>query len=197
MEFTLSSSLDAYVKTQLNSGRLDANKLKKVADAWTNKGRPRVVGFRYDLETQIELVQAHVREFRFYGSRQVDEAAISGLLHAMKTNARAMRVRTFCQPDPVIAKQILDSQALLALLGSPESQQISLAEVSQFFKVVIERQRAIREQRERCTSSTRTRQHGQADGSWMMQEEGPAGGLDGYDGALVPDHYGATPEKLA
>jgi hypothetical protein len=146
LEFVLSNALDAYIKSQLNGGRLDPDKLKKVADSWAQKGRPRVIGFRYDLETQVELVALHTRQFRFYGARQVSEAAVAGLLGAVRSNARAMRVRTLCQPDSVVAKHILDAQALLQLIGSTDSLQISLAEVSQFFKVILEREKAIREQ---------------------------------------------------
>lgn len=46
-----------------------------------------------------------------------------------------MRIRTFCQPDTVIAKQLLDAQSLFNLIGCYEQQQIQLAEVIQFFKV--------------------------------------------------------------
>ena len=150
LEFILSNALDTYIKTQLNGGRLDPDKLKKVADAWASKGRPRVVGFRYDLETQMELVQLHQRQFRFYGRlAQADgEGAVLGLLHAMKVNARSMRIRTLCQPDSAIVKHILDAQALLGLLGSQEGLQRGLAEASQFFRVILEREKAARERRE-------------------------------------------------
>lgn len=56
-----------------------------------------------------------------------------------------MRIRTFCQPDSVIAKHVLDSQNFLRLLGSPESLQRPLEEVAQFFKVAIERRRIMAE----------------------------------------------------
>lgn len=145
LEFILSNALDSYIKSQLNGGRLDPDKLKKISDAWSSKGRPRVVGFRYDLETQLELVSLHSGQFRFYGTHQVNESAISGLLGAMRGNARTVRVRTLCQPDSVVAKHILDAQSLLRLIGAVESLQISLAEVGQFFKVVLEREKAIAE----------------------------------------------------
>lgn len=143
LEFILSNALDSYIKSQLNGGRLDPDKLKKVSDGWLSKGRPRVIGFRYDLETQLELINLHTGQFRFYSHGQVNESAILATLGAMKTNARTIRVRTLCQPDSVIAKHIMDSQALLQLIGSIEGLQISLAEVSQFFKVVLEREKAI------------------------------------------------------
>ncbi|KAI1076513.1 hypothetical protein F5B20DRAFT_584174 [Whalleya microplaca] len=144
LEYTLSNALNAYIKAQFECGRLDVNKLWKIADAWAQKGRPKVVGFRYDLETQLDLIVVHIDSFRFYGARQTDQVAVRGLLHGMRVNARAMRVRTFCHPDPVIAKQILDAQTLFQLLDSPYTLQLALAEVSQFFKVVVEREKAAR-----------------------------------------------------
>ncbi|KEZ43755.1 hypothetical protein SAPIO_CDS3896 [Scedosporium apiospermum] len=127
-------------KEMLNNGRLDVAKLKKISDAWTQKGRPKVVGFRFDLETQIELIRLHIHEFRFYGQRQNSQAEISGLLHTMKVNARAMGVRTYCQPDVVIAKQLVEAQSFFDLLGVPEVQHIALQHVAQFFKVIVERE---------------------------------------------------------
>ena len=73
----------------------DTEVLKRIADWWIQQGRPRVVGFRYDLETQLELVNLHIEEFVFYGRRQGNPIEIAGLLHSMKVNARAMRIRTF------------------------------------------------------------------------------------------------------
>ncbi|KAF5667548.1 hypothetical protein FHETE_5606 [Fusarium heterosporum] len=145
LEFNLSTALNDYITVQLDKGRLVPDKLKKVADTWQNKGRPKVVGFRYDLETQLELVNLHIDDFRFYGRRQADPIEIGGLLHTMKVNARAMCVRTLCQPDTVIAKQLVDAQSVFKMLGVPDEQQVALAEVAQFFKVIVERELDSRE----------------------------------------------------
>ncbi|KAI0121422.1 hypothetical protein F4776DRAFT_672464 [Hypoxylon sp. NC0597] len=148
LEFILSNTLSGYINIQLHSGRLNPHVHAKISDAWEQKGRPKVAGFRYDLETQVDMIAAHVGVFRFYGPHQMDPEMIKGLLYGMKMNARVMRIRTYCQPDPVIAKHILDAQALAQLLDSPESVQIPLAEVAQFFKVVIEREQDARMKRE-------------------------------------------------
>ncbi|KAH6678954.1 hypothetical protein F5X68DRAFT_173408 [Plectosphaerella plurivora] len=141
LEFHISNALHAYITNELNHGRLDPNKLKKIADGWGQKGRPKVMGFRYDLETQLDLLDLHTEDFRFFGRRQGNPVEIAGLLHAMKVNARALRIRTFCQPDSVIAKQLVDSQSLFNTIGCSEVQQIALAEIAQFFKVIVERER--------------------------------------------------------
>ncbi|KAL2167759.1 hypothetical protein VTG60DRAFT_855 [Thermothelomyces hinnuleus] len=140
LEFALATALNDYITAQFNAGRLDADRLKKTAEDWQRKGRPRVVGFRYDMETQLDLVRAHVHDFKFY-SRVAATTAILGILDTAKTNARVLRIRTYCQPDTVIAKQLLDSQGLFNILGCPEEQQIKLAEIIAFFKAAIERRR--------------------------------------------------------
>ncbi|KAF4952838.1 hypothetical protein FGADI_6427 [Fusarium gaditjirri] len=145
LEFNLSTALNDYITVQLDKGRLVPDKLKKVADAWHNKGRPKVVCFRYDLETQLELINLHVDDFRFYGRRQADPVEIGGLLHAMKVNARAMCVRTLCQPDSVIAKQLVDTQSTFKMLDVPGYQQRALADIAQFFKVIVEREQDAQE----------------------------------------------------
>lgn len=144
LEFLLTTALDGYINSQFSAGRLDADKYKKVVDGWQARGRPKVVSFRYDLETQLDLVMLHGEDFRFYGKRAGMVAAINGVLDMMRVDARAMRIRTFCQPDTVIAKQLLDAQSLFNLVGCCEQQQIQLAEVIQFFKVILEREQNYR-----------------------------------------------------
>ncbi|KAF9870542.1 hypothetical protein CkaCkLH20_12032 [Colletotrichum karsti] len=189
LEFHISNALHTYITNELNHGRLNPDKLKKIADGWNQKGRPRVVGFRYDLETQLDLVHLHIDEFRFFGRRQGNPLEIAGLLHAMKVNARALRIRTFCQPDSVIAKQLVDSQSLCNTIGCSEAQQIAIAEIAQFFKVIVEREQAYREKLAR-DNVPKTLIHGQGDRRWepskdLAEGTEPYGGLhlrpDGYD----------------
>ncbi|KAG5983686.1 hypothetical protein E4U55_007497 [Claviceps digitariae] len=140
LEFHLTSALNDYLIFEFEKGHLVANNLKKISDSWLQRGRPRVISFRYDLETQLELVALHLNEFSFYGRRQSNPSEISGLLHAMKINARAIRVRTFCQPDSVIAKQLIDAQSLFNLLNVSHAPQLALAEIAHFFKTIVERE---------------------------------------------------------
>ncbi|QUC20805.1 uncharacterized protein UV8b_05046 [Ustilaginoidea virens] len=142
LEFYLTSSLNEYIVAEFDSGHLVPGHLKKISDFWLSQGRPRVISFRYDLETQLELIALHLNEFRFYGRRQGDRTDILALLHAMKVHARAMRIRTFCQPDSVIAKQLVDSQSLFNMLNAPSSQQLALDEIAHFFKMIVSRERA-------------------------------------------------------
>ncbi|KAI5923813.1 hypothetical protein F4810DRAFT_710238 [Camillea tinctor] len=156
LEFELSSALDEYIKNQLNNGRLSPDKLKKVADAWAARGRPNVTGFRYDLETQVDLVEAHIDHFRFHSNPQVDPVAIRGLLHSMKTNARQMRARTYCQPDTVVLKHLKDAASFMKMIGSPDHRQTRLDQISQFFKCIMAREKEFQakmEERERARSN--------------------------------------------
>lgn len=168
LEFNLSTALNDYITVQLDKGRLVPDKLKKVADAWHNKGRPKVVGFRYDLETQLELINLHVDDFRFYGRRQADPVEIGGLLHAMKVNARAMCVRTLCQPDSVIAKQLVDTQSTFKMLDVPDYQQRALADIAQFFKAIVEREQDAREH----TGGTGRNSSNRGERRWTAVQEG-------------------------
>ncbi|KAI6354202.1 hypothetical protein MCOR25_008710 [Pyricularia grisea] len=137
LEFLMTTALDGYLTTQFKAGRVRADKLSKVAEAWRQKGRPGVVGFRYDLETQLDVVLLHLYDFKFYGADCTSPAVVTGLLEMVKTDARAMRVRTFCQPDLVMAKQLLDAQKLFNILGCREHLQLQLHEAVRFFKLVV------------------------------------------------------------
>ncbi|EFY85916.1 hypothetical protein MAC_08062 [Metarhizium acridum CQMa 102] len=153
-EFHLSSAMNDYITAEFEKGHLLPDNLKKTSDSWIQQGRPRVISFRYDLETQLELVALHLKEFNFYGRRQNNPAEIMGLLHSMKVNARAIRVRTFCQPDSVIAKQLIDSQSLFNMLNVSNAQQLALAEIGRFFRMIVERECANHEPVGRHTRST-------------------------------------------
>lgn len=86
---------------------------------------------------------AHIDSFRFYGAEQMQSPAfITGILQSMKTNARYLRVRTFCQPDSVIAKQVIDALNFVNLLGTPEFLERPIKEVEQFFKAAVEKYKA-------------------------------------------------------
>lgn len=145
LEYHLTDALNTYIISQFEKGRLSTEKLARINDAWTARGRPRVVAFRYDLETQLDLVAAHVPDFVFYGRRQAQPAEIAGLLHTLKVNARALRVRTFCQPDTVMAKWLVDSQSLFNLIGVGHASDAALKEMAMVFRGCVERETAARE----------------------------------------------------
>ncbi|KAJ4400524.1 hypothetical protein N0V85_005737 [Neurospora sp. IMI 360204] len=140
LEFLLSTLLNTYITTQLSLGLLDLNKARRISDTWQSKGRPRVVSFRYDLETQLDLVRLHVNDFKFYGPAAANTTAILGIVDGAKTDARAMRIRTFCQPDTVVAKQLVGARALCGLLGAGETEERKLGECIGFFRAVVERE---------------------------------------------------------
>ncbi|KAJ4153277.1 hypothetical protein LMH87_009772 [Akanthomyces muscarius] len=149
LEYHLTCALNNYISRELEKGRLVPINFKKITDAWYQQGRPRVVGFRFDLETQVDLVALHVNEFTFCGRRQCNPVEISSLLHSMKVNARAMRIRTFCQPDSVIAKQLADSQSLFDMIGAVDDANRALSEIVRFFKVIVEREHKVLQQRQK------------------------------------------------
>ncbi|CCC07581.1 unnamed protein product [Sordaria macrospora k-hell] len=140
LEFLLTTLLNTYITTQLSLGLLDHSKAKRVSDTWQSKGRPRVVAFRYDLETQLDLVRLHANDFKFYGPAAANTTAILGIVDGAKTDARAMRIRTFCQPDTVVAKQLVGAKALCGLLGAGDTEERKLGECIGFFRAVIERE---------------------------------------------------------
>ena len=137
LEFNLTTALNIYISEEHDKGHLSPDNLKRVSDEWHQKGHHKVIGFRYDLETQLELVSLHINDFSFYGRQQGNTTEIALLLNEMKMNARNMRIRTFCQPDTTVAKHLVDSQSLFNLINASASQQIALAEIARFFKLLL------------------------------------------------------------
>ncbi|RYP60875.1 hypothetical protein DL770_009909 [Monosporascus sp. CRB-9-2] len=155
LEFEIRLALDMYIKAQLNMGRLNAAKLKRIADWWESKGRPRVTGFLYDLETQIDLVMAHAPDdFRFYGTLAAKgDAHVMGLLGAVKADARTIRLRTCCLPDAIIIKHIVDIQKMMGLIDASADDHIQVAKCLKFFKDFVEKVKAAEEQRQAAAAA--------------------------------------------
>ncbi|PHH73241.1 hypothetical protein CDD83_4793 [Cordyceps sp. RAO-2017] len=122
LEFHLTTALNEYITAELDKGHLVPGNLKKVSDGWKSQGRPKVVGFRYDLETQLHL--------------------------------------------------LVDAQSLFNLVNVSNVQQAALAEVVQFFEVIVEREQDQRERRIREVRETRVPQPGQraVDMEWRRDE---------------------------
>lgn len=168
LEYILATALNDYITAEFDAGRLEADKLKKISERWQQLGRPKVKSFRYDLETQLELVKLHVNHFKFCGTT-VQPMAILGVLDMMVVNARVLRIRTFCQPDTVIAKQLLDSQSLFNMIGSPEHQQIQLSEITHFFKAAVEREKLYNERRQHNAQLRRSKSTPASKEKWQHQ----------------------------
>ncbi|RDA86351.1 hypothetical protein CP532_4328 [Ophiocordyceps camponoti-leonardi (nom. inval.)] len=175
LEFHLTTALNDYITAELDKGHLVPGNLKQISDFWASRGRSKVVGFRYDLETQLQLICLHAHDFDFHGRHQRNLAEIGSLLGIMKAHARQMRIRTFCQPDSAIAKQLVDAQSLFDLINANRTQQLALSEATNFFEVIVERQREQRARRLQTARRTYRPEVGQHDGNgeWEQAEEPP------------------------
>lgn len=140
LEYHLTGSLNDFIALELEKGHLIPDNFKRIADRWSQQGRARVVGFRFDLETQIDLILLHLNEFSFTGIRQGQPSEIARVLGQMKSNAREMRIRTFCQPDSTVERHLTDAQALFETIQISEAAKTAMAEIINFFQAIVERE---------------------------------------------------------
>ena len=159
LEYHLNTILNTYISKQLHLGLLSPTHLARIADRWASLGRPRVIAFRYDLETQVDLIILHLREFQFYGRRQGSTVEIGGVLESVKRNARQMRSRTFCSPDSVVAKQLVDAQNLCEVVGVEGEEGRPVLEIVQFFRVCVEREVMTKKNKEKEEEMARNNAH--------------------------------------
>ncbi|KAK2071484.1 hypothetical protein P8C59_005906 [Phyllachora maydis] len=145
LEFTLTTALDAFLTREFNAGRVDAGVLGKTAKKWEGLGRPKVLGFRYDLATQLKVVRQHADAFVFHG-RPASTAAVCGQLDMMATDAKQMRLRTFCNPDTVLAKQLLDAAGLCRTVDASAELLEKMEEMIGFFRACVARERHFQRQ---------------------------------------------------
>lgn len=140
LEFHLTGALNDFIALELEKGHLVPDNFKKIADRWSQQGRARVVGFRFDLETQIDLILLHINEFSFTGVRQGQPSEIARILGHMKSNAREIRVRTFCQSDSTIQRHLADAQALFETIQISNTARAAMEEIAHFFEAIVQRE---------------------------------------------------------
>ena len=168
LEYTISTALDEYIRSQLSDRNLRAAKLNNVAGSWASRGRPNVVGFRYDLETQIDLLEMHLDEFMFYTWRTENSANIRGVLHSIRASAREMRARTYCAPDAVIQKHLADAQVLLDIINANEAAHLMIYNCFRVFKMYREEAEDERAQEQQARQGNSA-----ADDSYAEQSDQP------------------------
>lgn len=108
-----------YLKTEKEALRMSLPSVQRITDFWLAKGRPQVIEFQFDQATQRDLVEANVKDFRFYGPSAEDPMAMHSMLQRWKALAKEMSVRTFCSPDSVVRKHMHDAHKVLEMLGAP------------------------------------------------------------------------------
>lgn len=140
LRFLLHQATDAFLRDMWSKGFLSVSRLKKIDDVYVGHGRPRVLGFFYDFETQLSLVLIHAEhaEFQFFGPKRFDRAAILSCLRAALVDARQMQVHNYCFNDTVIAKHLIDAHLLLEFFGSGPEHYGILAKCGIFFKKYID-----------------------------------------------------------
>lgn len=129
LELLLNVETNDFLQSEMQAGRLSVNSVKKVVDTWASKGRPLVVGFRYDIVTQRDLVQMNMATMHFAGVSAFTMAKLHSVLAIWRVLAKEISVRTFCQPDGVIRKHLHDAEKVLMLIGAPTTSMAALEEM--------------------------------------------------------------------
>lgn len=141
LEYYLQTALNDFISCELERGHLVPDNLKKISDRWYHEHKSRVVGFRFDIETQIDLILLHADTFTFVNQTKSHGSSVKQVLRDMKRAAREMRVRTFCQPDNVIEKILESARALGGIIKVSEAVHEALEEVFYFFRTISGRER--------------------------------------------------------
>lgn len=109
---------NSFLMNNFSRGRMSIDSIKKIVDAWKNKGHPGILEFMYDQATQRDLVALNQHNFLFYGKQAKDDLKISSMLHNWKQIATLMAIRTFCSADTIIFKILFDAEQVLEFLGA-------------------------------------------------------------------------------
>lgn len=118
LELLLNVETNRFLMKQLQFGHISVESVKQIVNTWAHKGRPQVIGFRYDLATQRDLVELNMETLGFNGVSGLDRVRLISILTTWKTLAREISIRTFCQPDSVVKKHLHDAEKVLELIDA-------------------------------------------------------------------------------
>lgn len=147
LELLLNISINNFLQSEFKLSRLTHTSIKEISTKWSAKGRPQVLGFRYDLGTQRDLVGLNISTLHFSGINAFSSVRLLGVLAGWKVLAREVGVRTFCQPDSAVKKHLFDAEKVLEIVGASEDSMMAFQELRG--RVVSEIWKEERRERER------------------------------------------------
>lgn len=145
VELMICATANQFLKNQQYRGRIAPATLAKVTQGWASKNRPQVIEFRYDQQTQRDLVLYNIKAFRFHGPDADDPIVLNSMMHAWKHLGKDMSIRTFCTPDSVVRKHMFDINKVLEMLGAPEVMVQAYQEVESATRALLSHRKKERE----------------------------------------------------
>jgi hypothetical protein len=129
LELLLNIETNNFIMHEFSQGRVSVASVKSVVEQWRNKGRPQVLGFRYDLYTQRELIGLNSETVCFAGVHTFTKMRMLSVLAAWKVLAKEISVRTFCQPDSAVKKHLYDAEKVLELIHASSDSMLAYQEM--------------------------------------------------------------------
>lgn len=140
LELIISIETNNFLMHEFNQGRVSIASVRAIVEQWRNKGRPQVLGFRYDLATQRELIGMNSETLHLAGINSFTKMKLLSVLAAWKVLAKEVSVRTFCQPDSAVKKHLHDAEKVLELVHASDDSMLAFQEmrtriVTEIYKV--------------------------------------------------------------
>ncbi|KAI9836426.1 MAG: hypothetical protein M1819_001457 [Sarea resinae] len=181
LELMICVTANTYLMTQRREDRISVESVVKITDYWRSKGRPQVIEFQFDQATQCELISINSKHFRFYGEVGRDRLQLSSMLYHWKALAREMSVRTFCYPDSMVRKHLIDIQTVLEGMGAPLATFLAFQDIRTRCLKIMKEEGKKREEKAAIQYGVSKR--------WSPKlVSSPASGSPIRSGALLPKH---------
>lgn len=129
LELLLNIESNNFLMHELEADRISVSSIKTIAEQWRNKGRPQVLGLRFDLITQRELVGLNVETMHFSGVNSFHKQRLLGVLAAWRVLAKEISIRTFCQPDSAVKKHLHDAEKVLEAMNASGDSMLAFQEM--------------------------------------------------------------------
>ncbi|KAI9894586.1 MAG: hypothetical protein M1814_001940 [Vezdaea aestivalis] len=130
VELMIQSATNEFLKAQVALSNLSSDSVSKTFDGWRKRGRSGVIEFRFDVVTQRDLVLENEQTVRFYGPTDYDLVKRVIVINNWKALVAVLKVRSFCHPDSVVKRAVVDSHRILEMLGAHPDLDLRLTELA-------------------------------------------------------------------
>ena len=114
----LKTVVNDFLIRQMEAGRMSVSSIQKVTKDWANRGRPQILEFHFDLETQLELIKLNSGTFRFHGEDGPNGMKQAVMFNCFRGVVRELSIRSYCAPDSVVKKILVDSYRIIEMMGA-------------------------------------------------------------------------------
>ena len=112
-----------------NAGRITQDSIIALEAKWAAQGRPAVLEFQYDNETQRSLITVNLTTIKLHGMCNEDTGVLNRNILAWLALVQVLKLRLYCHSDATIRKFLHEALLVIEMLGAPSVTRLALEDL--------------------------------------------------------------------